>query len=85
MGRKSSHICPQLVGRGLLADPGTRAQVFRRKFRWNPRFEGEERFLQPTFQAEDPVHRPREFVAATNAGRLCILEIRSGEPTAPCD
>ena len=60
----------------MLADLGARAQRLGREFGWDPRFEREQRLLQPTLEAENSVHCPREFVATTRAYRLCILEVR---------
>lgn len=86
MGRKSLlNEQPHLVGRRLFANLGARADWFWSEFSWDPGFKGEERFLDPAFQAEHSFHCPCEAVASADANGFGVLEICAGQAAATRD
>jgi hypothetical protein len=77
-----SNICPELVGRRLLADLRAGAEWFRGKLGRNPWLKREQGLLKSTFHAENSIHRPSEPVAPAKAYWLRVLEISCRK--SPC-
>jgi hypothetical protein len=71
----SSHVHPELVGGGLLANLSAGANRLRRELSGHPWFERKQRFLQSTIKTEHPFHRPSEVIATTGTDRFGVFEV----------